>query len=40
MNLLQDYFDEEDENTARNDVENRQNTTKPKSVPTVHNKKV
>jgi len=35
----QDYFDEEDENTARNDVENRQNTTKPKSVPTVHNKK-
>jgi len=31
----QDYFDEEEENTARNDVENRQNTTKPSTVPNV-----
>lgn len=29
----QDYFDEEDENTARNDVENQPNTTKPSTVP-------
>ena len=31
----QDYFDEEEENTARNDVENRQNTIKPSAVPNV-----
>ena len=30
-----DYFDEEEENTARNDVENRQNTIKPSAVPNV-----
>ena len=31
----QDYFDEEEENTARNDVENHKNTTKPSAVPNV-----
>ena len=36
----QDYFDEEEENTARNDVENRQNTTKPSTVPNVPMRKV
>ena len=36
----QDYFDEEEENTARNDVENRQNTTTPSTVPNVPMRKV
>ena len=36
----QDYFDEEEENTARNDVENLQNTTKPSTVPNVPMRKV
>jgi len=31
----QNYFDEEEENTSRNDVENRKNTTKPSTVPNV-----
>ena len=36
----QDYFDEEEENTARIDAENRQNTTKPSTVPNVPMRKV
>ena len=36
----QNYFDEEEENTSRNDVENRQNTTKPSTVPNVPMSKV
>ena len=40
--LAEDHsiFDEEEENTARNDVENRQNTTKPSTVPNVPMRKV
>ena len=36
----QNYFDEEEENTSRNDVENRKNTTKPSTVPNVPMSKV